>query len=128
MSRIPYYVEKVTTDEIRNVDRFALNLSEASTDGAYALKQIVPICDEDGTSVLYAIYELNNNLIHTNLWIDDDNCDDKYLTAEQIKLIQDLGFVEVNGIKREIEKVTVSWNDDSYEIYATIDLKEMIEE
>ena len=128
MSRVPYYVEKVTTDEIRNVDKFALNLSEPSTDGGYVLKQVVPICDEDGTSALYAIYELNNNLIHTNLWIDYETCDEKYLTADQIKLIQDLGVVEVNGVKREVEKVTISWKDDLYEIFATIDLKEELEE
>lgn len=128
MSRIPYYVTKVSTDKIRKVDSFALELSDASIDAPYDLKQIVPMCDEDGTSELYAIYELNHNLIYTNLWIDEDTCDVKYLTTEQIKLIKSLGTIEVNGVNREIKDITISWKDDAYDIFATIELKENIEE
>lgn len=76
---------------------------------------------------MYAIYELNHNLIYTNLWIDEDTCDVKYLTTDQINLIKTLGIIEVNGVNREIGKVTISWKDDSYDIFATIELKGKIE-
>lgn len=124
MSRIPYVVKKFTTDDLRNVDAFALRLSDESVGEPYELKQVVPVVSDGDTYDVYSIYVLNPMLIHTNLWIDENTCDDKFLTVEQIKFIKELGEIEIGGETRKVKDVTISWDTETYEnIYATIDIE-----
>ena len=123
MNKIPYCVKRITTDQLRRVDEFSLSLMQDSAEQPYELKQIVPIQDGNETYELFAVYAMNYNLICTELWIDEDTCDEKYLTADQIELIKKIGFIDVNGESREIENVTFYWRDDVYNVYASITLK-----
>lgn len=122
MSAIPYKVKKFNLDEFTR-DSITSKLQDETYDN-FTLKQILPIVDNGTTYDLYAIYEMNSNLIFTNLVINDDLIDDKYLTAEQIKLLKEIGIIEVNGVKREIEDIVISWKDEFRQIFATISLKE----
>ncbi len=91
------------------------------------LKQIVPICDEEGTKKLLAIHEQDTNLIKCTIIMDDDPELEYtlYLTAPQIKLINDLGTMKYNAVKYEVNEIIPCFDCESdnlhCEIYLTLE-------
>lgn len=123
MSQIPYLIKKHSILELEK-EGFDLKLMKESFGQPYELKQMIPVVSEGDTESVYSIFAINHNLIKTFIHINKETYSDKYLTAEQIELLKKLGSIEINGEKREINNITIQWDQDSvYNITAEIELK-----
>jgi hypothetical protein len=123
MASIPYYEKKDKLD-MKDVD-LSVELLNSSFNG-HELCTILTKSDEGSTEpeATY-IYKRNLELIFTNFETDDrDEIPDRYLTAGQIKLINDLGKMEIYGTKYKVEDVIISFNPDEDMFFATIKLKQ----
>jgi len=125
MSKIPYFVEKFTVAEMEDTDNLALKLTDKTLGDAYLLKQIVPLESEGTTKELIAVYAPDRDLIKACIIIEGEYIDYKYLTANEIRLFQEVGYMEVEGATLAIESIVLKWDTDTLDnINAEIILKQ----
>lgn len=132
MSKLQYYVERYTVNSKKLVKKeygaeqdIAEKLTFNSED-TYELKQIIPLLSNGNTDDMFFVYSQNPELISTHIFFDNDEIsDDMYLTGSQLKLINDIGFIEVDVQKYKVEEVILSWNTERKEFYATINTTDL---
>lgn len=122
MASIPYIAKQISIS-LNEVD-LAIKLLNESYNG-YELCEVIKNEDKGTTdSNAIFIFKRNQELIFTEFSMDDnDDIPDRYMTAEQIRLIKDFGKMELNGVSYTVTDAIITYNYDKDDFLASITLE-----
>lgn len=111
MGGIPYIVKKYSMYDLEQKE-FHMELMKESFGEAYELKQIIPIVVDGNTDGAFGVFAENFSLLKTIIHLDDRDSI-KYLTADQIKILDLKKEVKIEGENRRIVKIDIDLREDN---------------
>lgn len=124
MPDLEHFVRTVSI-RANNDDELASMIRKESVDG-FELSKIVTYNYEGNTeSSATLVYQRNYDYISVYFYENDTLITDRFMTAEQVKLIKNIGKIEINDLDYNIKDINLVIIEELGDFNAVIDINEI---